>query len=130
MDIDSAFANPEAEKEGVWIDYRDGSRIKVARLHNPRFTSAYDAAIKPHKRKQRAGTLKTEVETSIFCRCIAKTILLDWEGFEKDGKPWKYSEKNAYDLLQASLDFRNEVTEYSTSEEVFHRDHQEDSAKN
>ena len=130
MDVDNGFTDPELEREGVWVDYRGGSRIKIARIHNPNFTRAYDAAIKPHKRKQRAGTLETEVETTIFCKCISKTILLDWEGFTKNGKPWKYSAENAYQLLEDKIDFRNEVVEFATTEEIFHREFNEDSEKN
>jgi hypothetical protein len=130
MDIDNAFANPTAENEGVWIDYRDGSKVKIARIGSLAFTKAYDAALKPHRRRQRAGTMDTVTETRILCEVVSRTILLGWEGFTQLGKEWKYSQKRAFDLLWGSLDFRNEVVELATAEETFHQDVQEDSEKN
>lgn len=130
MDIENAFADPEIEREGVWVDYRDGSRVKVARLGNPLYTRAQDAALKPHRRKQRAGNMESELETKLLCEVIAKTVLVDWEGFTKNGKEFKYSEKRAAELLVASIDFRNDVVEFSNTEDIFHREHQQDSEKN
>ena len=130
MDIDSAFANPEVEKEGVWVDYRDGSKVKVARIGNPNFTRLQDAKLKAHRRKQRAGTMESELETRLLCEVIAKTILLDWKGFTEAGKEFKYSESRAFNLLVERIDFRNEIVEFATSEENFHRGEQEDSEKN
>ena len=130
MDIDNAFADPEIEREGTWVDYRDGSRIKIARIGNPNFTRSQDAMFKAHRKKQRAGNLESELETSLLCQVIAKTVLLDWEGFEQGGKPFKYSQERAANLLNQSIDFRNDVVEYASTEEIFHREIVEDSEKN
>ena len=130
MDIGTAFANPEAGNKGVWVEYRDGSKIKIARIGSLTFTKAYDGALKPHRRKQRAGTMDTVLETRILCEVVSKTILLDWEGFTNEGKEYKYSRKRAYDLLWRNIDFRNEIVELATVEETFHKDEQEDSEKN
>jgi hypothetical protein len=130
MDIDNAFSNPETEKEGVWVDYRDGSKIKIARIGNPIFTRTYDNKLKPHRRKQRAGTMETELEVRVLCEVVAKTIILDWKGFTQDGKEFKYTEKRAFELLEKSIDFRNEVVDLATAEETFHQEDAEDSEKN
>ena len=130
MDIENAFADPEAEKEGVWIDYRGGSKIKIARLGNSKFRRLQSAKLKPHLRKYREGTLDDELETNILCEVIAKTVLLGWEGFDKGGKPLKYSEKAATDLLIEHMDFRNDIVDLATKEENFFAEVVEDAEKN
>lgn len=134
MDIDNAFTDPEIEREGIWVDYRDGSKVKVARIGNPNFTRIYDAKLKPHRRKQRAGSMETELETRILCEVVAKTVLLDWKGFTQgkgeDKKEYKYTEKRAFDMLSKSIDFRNEIVDLAAAEETFHQDDQKDSEKN
>jgi hypothetical protein len=130
MDIGEAFTNPEVEREGVWTEYRDGSKIKIARIGNPNFNRIHEAKLKPHRRKQRDGTLSSELETKILCEVIAETILLDWEGFNQDGKEFKFTKKAAYDLLHKHIDFRNEIVELAAAEATFHADFTEDSAKN
>lgn len=130
MEINKAFTDPEIEKEGVWIDYRGGSKIKVARIGNPNFSRVNAAKMKPHRKKQRAGTLDEETETRLLCEVIAETVLLGWEGFTDGDKQFKYSKQNAIDLLTKHIDFRNEVVEFATTEEIFHREEVEDSEKN
>ncbi len=130
MDIETAFANPEVEKNGVWVDYRDGSKVKIARAGNPNFVRVQEAKLKPYRRRQRNGTLDSETETRVLCDVLAETVLLEWEGFTKNGKPFPYSKSNASGLLQNSMDFRNEIVDMATSEDHFHGDYVEESEKN
>lgn len=130
MEVGELFANPDLEKEGVWVDYRGGVSLKIARLGNPNFSRVYDAKLKPHRRKQRAGTLGTDVETRILCEVLSETVLLDWEGLSRGGKSLKYTSREAFALLHAYRDFRDEVVEYASNEEVFHKQDEEEAAKN
>ena len=130
MDFDKEFANPEKEKQGVWLDYRNGSKVKVARVGNPNFTRVQDAKQRPHIRKIRNGTLSTSVETRILCESMAETILLDWKGFQRSGKDLKFSPETSAELMIQSIDFRNDIAEMSAEEENFYMDVKEDSEKN
>ena len=130
MDISKAFADPKLEKAGVWLEYRDGSQVKVARAGNQVFSRAHAARMKPHLRKQRDGNMDAEVETRILCEAIAEGILVDWKGFEEDGKELKYTKARASALLISSMDFRNEVVELAATEAYFHADFEEASIKN
>ena len=130
MDIDKAFADPKLESEGVWVSYREGSKVKVARMGNPTFQKHLDAKMRPHKRKQDRGTLSSEIETRVLCEAIAETVLLDWSGFTKDGKDFKYTPDAAAALLIQSMDFRNEISDIALVEEHFRNDETEDLAKN
>ena len=130
MDIGKAFADTQMEKEGAWVDYRDDSKVKIARVGTPNFQRVYESRLKPHRRKQRDGTLSGEVETKILCNVIAETVLLDWEGFKQDGKEFKYSKAAALELLTEHIDFRNEIVELATAEATFHAEFSEESEKN
>lgn len=130
MDVTKKFANVSLENEGVWLDYRDGSKVKLTRLGNARFQRIFDAKMRPHQAAKRGNRLATDVETSVLCACIAEAILVDWEGFEKDGKKLKYTAEAAKELLIAHIDFRNEIVEMASAEENFRTDYMEDSAGN
>lgn len=130
MDIGRAFADPQKEKEGNWVDYREDSKVKIARVGTPNFQRVYESRLKPHRRKQRDGTLSGDVENKILCEVVAETILLDWEGFTNNGKELKYSKKAAFDLLMEHIDFRNEIVELATTESSFYADYVEESEKN
>ena len=130
MEITTAFADPDLELDGVWLDYRDGSRVKVARLGNPRFQKLYDAKMKPFRRLQRQNRLDGETENRVLCECLAGAILRDWRGFTKFDEELAYSTKAALDLLLASIDFRNEITDLASAEESFHQGHEQDSEGN
>tara|TARA_Y100000310_G_scaffold166805_1_gene166476 strand:+ start:223 stop:618 length:396 start_codon:yes stop_codon:yes gene_type:complete len=130
MDIQNAFADPEAEKEGVWIDYLDGSRVKIARAGNPNFQRSYDAALKPHIRKQREGTLATEIELKCLCEAMAGTILMDWEGFTDGGKALKFDKKVAVKLLINHIDFRTFVADNAAEGQNFFAEVSEEAEKN
>jgi len=130
MDIDTAFTDPAAEEEGVWVKYRDGSEVKVARVGNPKFQRRLDAKMRPHRRKEQAGTMDVDVQNRILCECMSETILLDWKGFTRKGKPVAYSPDAATELLLRSMDFRNDMTDLAASEEHFRTEELEEDAKN
>lgn len=130
MDFDKTFADPSLEKEGVWVDYRDGSRVKICRLGNPRYQRMLDAKRKPYARLERQGRTNSEIETRILCETMAHTILVDWEGFERGGKTLKYSADAAFELLFRSMDFRNEITALALEEEHFRTEEEDEQVKN
>lgn len=130
MDISKAFSDPTLEEDGVWVDYREGSQIKIARVGNKRFQKFYDLKMKPHRRAERAGKLSALLHTEILCECLAETVLLGWKGFTNGTAEFKYSKTNALELLKQSMDFRDEVTAYATDEEAFKQEDEEDASKN
>lgn len=130
MDVDKAFADAGLERNGAWLDYREGSRVLVARLGNPDFQRLYERLMRPHRAAEKSGRLGIQVQTDILCRCLADSILLGWEGFTKAGKELKYTPEAAYDLLHANLDFRNEIAELASAEDNFHARTLEEQSKN
>ena len=130
MDFSTAFADPQKENEGVWVEYQDGGSIKLARAGTPEFNRVLENRMKPHLRKQRAGTLPSAVETKINCQVLADTVLLDWKGMTLDGKKLEYSKEAAFELLMRHIDFRNDVVDLATAGQTFHTEFAEDSEKN
>ena len=128
MDINKVFGDPDLERNGVWVDYHDGARIKIARLDHPAWQSRFDAVMKPYKRIESQGRLDPEKQIEILCRAYAQGILLDWENFEADGEPLPYSEEVAYLLLCERMDFRDEVTGLAATAEHFRRGSAKDAA--
>ena len=49
MDIGKAFADTQMEKEGAWVDYRDDSKVKIARVGTPNFQRVYESRLKPYR---------------------------------------------------------------------------------
>ncbi len=130
MDIDKAFTDETLEREGAWVEYREGSRVKLARLGNPRFQRMYEAKMRPYRRLERQNKMDPELTTKLLCDCLAETVLLGWEGFDHQGKPVPYSTEGAKALLMRSMDFRDEITVLATEEENFKQAMDEESEKN
>ncbi len=130
MDIDTDFADPEIEREGVWIPYRGDSKVLIARLGNPNWQSKHDRLMKPFVRLARDGKLPTKKQTDILCESYAGTVVLDWSGFTKAGKVLKFTDDACVKLLKARLDFRNDMSVLASDEENFKREVDEETAKN
>lgn len=128
MDVTKTFADPDLEQDGVWVEYRDDSRVKLARIGNKRFQRLFEERTRPLRRKK--GFVDPEKETRALCEVISETVLLDWSGFEGAGKSLKYSKETAMELLLRHMDFRDEIVELATQEERYRRQEEEDAAKN
>jgi hypothetical protein len=109
------------EIDGAWIQYQDdGSRLLIARMGNPKNRKAYDRAQGRFKGKARKNRLTPDDRIEITSRCLAASILLDWEGInDMDGKPLEYSEEMAYMALRWDLDLREFVAEQADISENF-----------
>jgi len=130
MDIDLDFTDTDLETEGVWVEYKNGTRLKLARLGNPNFQRLYNAKMKPFVRRQRQGDLDPQIELEVSCDCLAKTVITDWEGFTKNKKALKYTPAVGKELLMRSMDFRADVTAMSDSQENYRAANFEDAEKN
>ncbi len=130
MDINTAFSDPQIEAAGVWVDYLDDSKIKIARLGNPAWQTKYDLLMRPFRDLERRGRLPVSKQTSLLCQSYIGTILLDWEGFERGKKKLPFNEDTAVELLLELIDFRNDVTNYAADAERFKREVDTDAEKN
>lgn len=120
MDLFTAFKTDETkELEGVWIALDGKSRIKVARINNPRYREALRKQAGRFKGPLQAQTLSDEAKDGMFNDLLAETILLDWEGMTSQGQPFPYSRENAKSVLTDMKDFRDLVMSFAGDIENF-----------
>lgn len=90
---------------GVWIgDIPDmgGVRLKVRPISNPDYRQLYGRLVDATPRHLKRGGQVVDYQTKadIAGRCLADTVLLDWEGIEgDDGKPLEYDPELAKQYL-------------------------------
>ena len=132
MEITTDFADPKLTDEGVWREYRNDSRIKIAGIGNAKFAADQERQRNSYSgiRRNREGRLPGDLETKILCRSMAKFILIDWEGFTKKGKTLKHSEDAAYDLLMGNVFFRNDIAAMASEEGNFLMEIEKEDIKN
>ena len=132
MEITTDFADPQLSDEGVWVEYREDSKVKVAGIGNSKFTADQERRRNSFSgmRRGRDGRLAVDLENKILCQSMAKHILVDWQGFNKNGKAFKYTEENAFDLLMENLYFRNDIAAIASEEGNYLKQLDEDDAKN
>ncbi len=132
MEITTDFADPTLSDDGVWREYRNDSRIKIAGIGNARFAADQERRRNSYSgmRRGREGRLPGDLETKILCRSMAKHILVDWDGFTKKGKAFKYSEDAAFELLMSNVFFRNDIAAMASEEGNFLKAADEEDAKN
>lgn len=119
-DLKKLFKTDEnLETAGVWQDLGDSIRVKVARFNNTNHKRVMEGLMKPYQHMLRRGNLSEEIAEKILVQGMARTILLDWEGLEEDGKPIKYSMKNAERIMMEFKDFRDLVHNISQSMEIY-----------
>lgn len=100
MDLKNIAIDVKGELDGKWVKIFDGQiQVKVARMYNKHYAKAYSEAVEPVKLEIRAGTLSDDKQQALLCDVFARTILLDWQGVEVDGKELPYSYENAKMLL-------------------------------
>lgn len=119
--------DPEKEKRGVWVEYAEGFRIKLARWNNPQFRTCLDEltagnlAFAQRSRRSRSYTTET------IKKAMARHILLDWEGLEEENGTGElvavpYSEEKAFELLSRSEIFCDDVIDISSRIDLFKTD--------
>lgn len=130
MDIGALRTDTALEEEGVWRDIGDGARLKIARLGNPAYKAEWEKRSKPYKRQIRNDSLPTEKANELLYQCLARAVLLDWDGLDEDGQPVPYSRENAVRLLREIRDFRDLVVSLADDAEAYRREAIEDAEGN
>ena len=117
------------ESEGVWVDYYDGIRIKVARTGNPKQIQTYDQMTKKYQKKgfDKQPMLKRRAVNSAV---LARTVLMDWSGVEdENGKNLKYTIEEGEKTLNNDISFYHFVSSESDDESVFRLERLESTGK-
>lgn len=117
--------NP-ADVDGVWAEYAEGVRFKIARAGNPVFLRASDRLEAPYRNKRNVPTIKA---LDIQCQAMAEGILRDWEGVGTEEGALAFSVEAAFKVLRFNAEVREFVFEFATTAENFRREEVAKTAK-
>ena len=105
-------------KEGVWVDFYGGSRLRIASTHSPTYKSKLTKLARANRLiLDDSNPENYEAVQKITAEALATTVLLDWEGIhwpQPDGTVTRnvaYSPKLGIQALLKSDKFRDFVTE-------------------
>lgn len=128
-----------AEEDGRWFFIGPHMEIKLRRFTCKISRKVRAKLEKPYKRGGfRGKELPEELAEQITIKQMAQAIIVDWRGKnwktdpDKNGKRRKieYSVDNAQQLLDASMDFRNQVATLAFDMDGFRVEDKEETAKN
>ncbi len=131
--IESIKTSVNKEENGVWVDFAEGIRLKIARARNPKYQEMLRNLIDPKRKDIREDKLTIEQLGDLVVQVRAATILLDWENIEdKDGNAIPYSCTKALEFFRDPelKDFHTFVVAISENADQYKKDLIEDSEKN
>lgn len=120
------------EEAGVLVDFGDGLKIRVRRFKSKKSQDVRKELEKPFVDQIRRGPLSDAVAEEMLIKQIATGIIADWEGMEwpTDGVSLPYTAKNAYDVLKALPELRDQILQVSIDAENYRVKVQEEAKEN
>lgn len=101
--FDAFGTNTDEERDGVWRDFYGSNgvhvRVRIARMggSNVAFRKTLERLSKPYRKGSLDGTpnIPPEVDTKLFNRAMAETIVKDWQGvYDGEGNDLACSVEN------------------------------------
>jgi len=109
MDFEKFRTDEKLEQEGRWFPVGEGAECKIARTGNPRYKEMLRSKLGVYEQSLQQRLLDDDTADAMLIEVMAKTILLDWKGFEKEGENVPYSVKTAIEQMTEYKEFRNFV---------------------
>jgi hypothetical protein len=107
MDIGEVIADESLQETGIWIPYRDGAEFLIAYSGRKKYRDKLGKVSARARRMNRGRDLGTAEIDSVTVEAMIDTVLLDWKGITKDGKPYTYTKENAEWWLRRSPELRD-----------------------
>lgn len=120
MDITKFRTNKVAERNGVWVEFKDGdgrAEFLIASTLSPEYRKVFNEEIEAVRRDKPKPT--DEDFDAADCRVYARAILLGWRGVTAGTEDLAYSVQAATDILLNAPAVRNFVRAYAQSEYNF-----------
>lgn len=120
--------DPDRSESGIWVDFDQGIRLRIARLGNTKYESflrekqAETLVTRGRRRRQK---LDLDQGSDILKEAVARFVLVDWQNIDDgDGKPIPYSWEKALEFFKdPSLDeFYKFVIDTSTTVDLYLRE--------
>ena len=106
FDLGQAQAVAVREEEGRVVELRDeagevmqGVTVSVVGSYSKRYRDAVDQRA---NRKFRLGKLPTPAEIRLETMQLYADCVIQWEGFEHEGKPWPSTRENIVKVFEAA----------------------------
>lgn len=93
----------DLEKTGVWLDFKNYGKIKIARAggENFRYLKAFESALRPHRRLIEMGAFPEDEGRDLMIDVYSSTIVLDWQGIRgRDKVLIPFSKENCVAMLK------------------------------
>jgi len=119
FDIRKEFIDKKKSEEGVWVDWKDGSGVKIARTNNPKYLQTLAEGLKHFQVNSRNKEITDLDNIAMRKKATAYAILVDWRGFVINGEEVPYSPEKALEFFERAPDFYMDIVELSVSRELF-----------
>lgn len=81
LQLDSLYIDEDLGTTGVWVDFYNGSRLKLASIENEKYKGYLARLAKKHRLQlDQNNDDSTGLIQDITAEALAKHVLLDWEG--------------------------------------------------
>jgi len=121
MDIKKLKINTGKAEEGVWVDFGDGFKVKVARKGNKDYQKhvTNHPKIKPFLKNPKA--ISDDVFLEVVNEAKAKFVVRDWSGLKDGDKEVPYTWEKALEMLTDPelAEFVGDLEAISDSYETF-----------
>lgn len=122
--IEDDVFDPALSDEGVWVDFFNGSKLKIGSTENKKYKAMLAKMAKAHKLQlDTTNEDSFELVNRITCECLAKHVLLDWSGISMEGKEnLPYSIADGIKALTLSSKLRDFVVEQAGTPSNFQKE--------
>ena len=119
--------------DGIWQPYDVGIECLIAKKPNANYQKKIEKLSKPYTQLIRRGQMSHDMDAEITLKAICGTVLLGWRNIDDDdGKPIKFTEKKAIEILSnpAYEDFYTWILMTAHSTALYRIEDDEEAAKN
>ena len=121
FNLDEIILDQDLSVDGVWVDFYNGSRLKIASSDNPKYKAALSKLARQHRLQlDDANDESSELIQDITADAMSKHVLLDWEKVSVGGdEDAPYSPELGKKALRAAPKLRDFVTDQASSSAIF-----------
>jgi len=131
FDLLSLMPDEDMSEQGVWIDFFDGSRLKIAQHQNQKHQNFLNNQYKTHKRQlELENKASDDMAEKISTEAAARFLLVDWDGITIDGEDKAYTYKLGIEVMNKVPTLKREVEDQSRRLQNFQKAEEEESTEN
>lgn len=121
FNLDALVMDDKISESGVWVDFYQGSKLKIASSDSRRYKSALSREAKKHRIEMDDSNPENyDIIMKVTCKVQAEHILLDWKGIDFQGKEdVQYTPEMGMLALLSSPKLRDFIGEKSNEVDIF-----------